>query len=362
MGRLLFLLIAIAVAIYAVRSYLRSKQSARSYDPPPAKPAPRADVPPPALAAPAPAVPSANDGGEIFAKLHQLSLGANAIADHWPASHDVVITAVTAALRGDVTEMRYAPRRPLLLPQLLQAVNDGETSPRQLSNLIARDPALAGSLLQFANSPLYRMNAQPVESVDRAVAVLGFDGIRSLIATALLQPVFRVSSGEFVGYPEMVWEHTFRAATAAEAHAALVEDADPFAAQLIALVMGLAAIIVFRAALDEYNQRKTLRADPSVIAALLDRHTAAVARRIADDWELSGRILAALEDQVPDLGMNKPAALGRSLRFGRMIGALSLLFAHRLLDEDQAKEALKQAGMSGPQVERIWGRLAQLHA
>ena len=39
----------------------------------------------------------------------------------------------------------YFPRRPMLLPKLLQALNDTESTRRTLVNLIVEDPALAGS-------------------------------------------------------------------------------------------------------------------------------------------------------------------------------------------------------------------------
>ncbi len=128
----------------------------------------------------------------------------------------------------------------------MQAVNDTDTSRRELAIMISKDPSLVGSLLKLANSQYYRMNSQAVESVDRAVAVIGTEGIRSLIAAALVQPVFRVSGGEFAQFPEVIWEHTFLAANAAETYAAVVVNADPFAAQLLALVNGLGAIVVFR--------------------------------------------------------------------------------------------------------------------
>src|SRR5690606_25212644 len=215
--------------------------------------------------------------------------------------------------------------------QLLRAVSDNETSRRELANMISRDPALVGSLLKLANSPFYRVSAQPVESVDRAVAVLGTDGIRSLIAAALLQPVFRVGSGDFSKFPEIVWEHTYRSAAATEVHAAIVENADPFAAQLVALVTGLATIVVFRVAMDQYAAQDTLRPDATTIAGLLNDHTPDVARRIASSWALSERILEALEDQLP--GRPAPqSALGRSLRFGRVVGALTVLDANKVLD------------------------------
>ncbi len=262
-----------------------------------------------------------------------------------------------AALENSAAESRYAPRRPLLLPQLMHAVSDDATSRRELANVISRDPALVGNLLQLANSPFYRVNAQPVESIDRAVALLGTEGIRSLIAKALVQPVFRIGGGEFAKFPEIVWEHTFRSASAAEAHAAVIEDSDPFAAQLLALVAGLGDIVVFRVALDQYKGRPGLRPTPAVIASLLDAHRASVAHRVAASWDLSGRILAALQDQVPGLEMHEPTSLGRSLQFGRFVGALTVLQTNGILDEDGAKAALLAGAGSGPHVERIWGRL-----
>ncbi len=123
--------------------------------------------------------------------------------------HDEIIAAVGRALETAATEPKYAPRRPMLLPQLMKAVNDTDTSRRELSLMISKDPSLVGSLLKLANSPYYRGGAQPVESVDRAVAVIGTEGIRSLIAAALVQPVFRVSGGDFSQFPEVIWDHTF---------------------------------------------------------------------------------------------------------------------------------------------------------
>ena len=170
-------------------------------------------------------------------------------------AHAEIAAATRAALPAAVTEPRYTPRRPLLLPQLLRAVNDNDVSRRELAALIVRDPSLTGNLLKLANAPFYRISSAPVENIDRAIALIGTEGIRSLIATAVMQPVFRVAGGEFARFPEVTWEHTFRSGTAAAAHAAIVEHSDPFAAQLLTLLSGLASIIVFRVALDQYAAR-----------------------------------------------------------------------------------------------------------
>jgi hypothetical protein len=142
-------------------------------------------------------------------------------------------------------------------------------------------------------------------------------------------------------------------ATAAEAHAAIVEDSDPFAAQLLGLTLGLGAIVVFRVALDQHGARAPSAA---VVAALLDAHTARVARSIAASWDLSGRVLAALEDQAPG-GWNEPTSLGRSLSFGNLIGALAVLHASAGVSDEAAKATMLAEGASLSQFERIWTRL-----
>jgi hypothetical protein len=80
----------------------------------------------------------------------------------------------------------------LLLPKLIQAVNDNQSSGRDIAALIGQDPALAGNLLRIANSPLYRLQALPVESLERAVTLVGTDGLRQMIATAMMQPVLNM--------------------------------------------------------------------------------------------------------------------------------------------------------------------------
>lgn len=293
----------------------------------------------------------------VFAMLHQLSLGAAAVGDPWPAEHEEVISATADVLQDAATEDRYTPRRPSLLPQLLRAVNDEDVSRRELVTIISRDPSLVGNLLKMANSPFYRVSAQAVESIDRAVVILGNDGIRSLIAAALTQPIFQIRGGDFPKFPEIAWEHTFRSASATVTHTAIVERSDPFAAQLLGLVAGMAGIVVFRAALDQYDARPEPRPHAGVIASLLDTQSVAVAKRIAASWGLSDRVIAGLDDQTTAVAADRKTALGRSLSFGRLASALAVLYANKSLDDVTAQISLPVAGMPATELTRLWKRL-----
>jgi HD-like signal output (HDOD) protein len=350
---LLFVLIVVALAA-VILSLLRRTPQQKAEDATDDEPADPA-VEQAALPSPVAETTKALERSEVFRKLHELALGA-ALAPTIPAAHVKVAAAIASALETAATETRYAPRRPMLLPQLLSAVGDGDTSRRDLAGMIARDPALVGSLLRLANSPVYRRNAQPVESIERAVTVMGTQGIRSLIAAALVQPVFRTNGGQTGKFPEVTWEYTYRAAAAAEVHALAIENTDPFAAQLIALVTGLAAIVVFRVAADQYAQRAPLAPDATAVAALLDEHVAQVARRIAASWELSERIVEALDQQLPGRPVQPDSALGRSLRFGLVAGALSVLRSNGVIDDEIGRASLVAAGGIGLKFDRMWER------
>src|SRR5690606_21980289 len=248
-----------------------------------------------------------------------------------------------------------SPRQPGLLPELRRAVKDDETMRRELAAIIARDPALVSTLLKLANSAFYRTSDQPVESIERAVAVLGTEGIRSLVAAALMQPVLR-KAGKPAEFVEIIWEQTYRGAAAAEAYAAFVEKTDRFAAQLLGLLMGLGTIIAYRASIEQFSSRK-LEPDPAVIVAVVSAHAAPAARYVARHWGLSDRILDALEEAASSRADSAVSPLGRSLRFGLSLGTLAVLRERGLVGEDDADAAVDALGAPREVAQLIWQRI-----
>jgi hypothetical protein len=316
----------------------------------------------------APAVPATHDETaeevnarfEAIHRLQLLALSSEATPVGDVAAHEELASKVRWTLASITDKPNYAPRRPLLLPKLVQAMNDDDVSRRELARIIGSDPGLAAGLFRLANSPFYRVATTPIESLDRAVALLGIEGMRSLVAAALMQPVFKVDGGGFPRFGEVTWEHTLASASAAESHAIMLESTDPFAAQLLALLMGLSSIVVFRVTIDEYQSR-VLAPSPKILMTLIDSQSAPVARQVASSWQLSARVDAALADLSAPQGA-KMSALGRSLQFGRFLGALAVLHQHHVLDDAAVGSALRAGGNLAPAYERIWAKRAALQA
>lgn len=272
--------------------------------------------------------------------------------------HAPVFEGVKQILEHIEARPEYIPRRPSLLPKLLATVNDNDAAMSEMSRIIAQDPALTGNLLRIANSPLYRMSSLPIESIDRAVTLVGVRGIRAIIATALMQPVMSSNSGAYGRFPEFVWEHTLYSAMAAETHATQVENAEPFVAQLCGLLYGLSAIVVFRIVRDQFAAHPHLAADPGSIARLLETWVAPTAGRIAVSWELSPRVQYALESQTLAAELQMENSLGRSLRFGRVAAALIVLCRLGRMPESEARATIVAGEGRRSQIERLWDRFA----
>ena len=355
----LALVILFLLAWFMARRRARRGTAQRAFDAQDSEPAQSV----PAEGAPSAATDVPDDGtaayraarADVRQRLHALAFGTDAPEPGTTASvQEAIASAAHAQLMQIAEQPNYAPRRPMLLPRLIQAMRDDDVSRRELARIISTDPVLAGNLVRLANSPVYRHTDVPIESLDRAVAVLGTEGMRSL-TTAALQPVFRISGRHFARFGEITWQHTFLSASAAEAHAAVVENSDPFAAQLLGLIMGLSTIVVFRVASDVYIERGRVPV-ATTIAGLIDAEIVPVARQIATSWELSERMDDALADQAAPSGTAQ-SSLGRSLQFGRFAGALAMLRARGLIDDDAAGAALRTGGREAEALTRIWARL-----
>ena len=271
--------------------------------------------------------------------------------------HAPVFQAVAQILERIEARPEYIPRRPSLLPKLLATVNDPQAAMVEISRIIAQDPALTGNLLRIANSPIYRVSSLPVESIDRAVTLVGVQGIRSIIATALLQPVMSGASGAFSRFPELAWEHTLYSASAAEMHTVQIEKSEPFVSQLVGLLYGLAAIVVFRIVRDQFAAQPQLSPTPGSVARMLETWVAPTAGRIAVSWELPERVQYALESQTLAAELQMENSLGRSLKFGRVAGSVIVLCRLRRMTEAEARAIVVAGESRRRDIERLWDRL-----
>jgi HD-like signal output (HDOD) protein len=75
---------------------------------------------------------------------------------------------------------------------------------KEVSDLIGADPALAADVLRLANSPLYAQQAD-INSLLRAIALLGMESVRGLVLTVALRNFSRTATKSPVF--QQCWRH-----------------------------------------------------------------------------------------------------------------------------------------------------------
>jgi HD-like signal output (HDOD) protein len=344
------------VVIGIVWSLLRGKSSAPAPDNVAQARQPIAERP---TASPTvPATESTSPAVDAMAGVHAIALDDERVAQtnvKADVGHMPLLMAASSEIARIGTEPRYTPPRPSLLPQLLEAVNDEQASLRTMARTLAQDPALTSNLLRTANSALYRVSSTPIESIERAAALVGTQGIRAIIAQSLVQPL---AADQNLGrFGEVMWEHSLYSASAAEAFAARAQDCDPFTAHLLGLLHGLGSVAVFRVMADAYAAQSILQPDGVTIAQALDTSAAVTAKRIAANWGLSERTQNALEAQSSAAPTGDPSPLGNALHFGRLTGATIFLCRRKQLDPPAGRAVLAANHYTEPHIDRIWDRL-----
>jgi HD-like signal output (HDOD) protein len=286
----------------------------------------------------------------VTERLWRLAFAAAPEAQLLEPAHARVRDAVSAVLQADTLDPKYFPRRPTLMPQLLRAMDDPASATDKLSRIVAHDPVLTSDVLRLANSPIYRTSPAPIETIQRAIVVLGADALRGLVATAMLQPVFRATRSNFPRFPRMLWERTERAARAAELYALTALPQDRFEAQLLILLSALGPLVVYGATLDVYSQRPRLTPNPTLFVSLTAALGPQVSLRIAQHWETSPRLAAAIERSPGE-------ALTMALCAGELLGTLSLLQTQSVITADEGLATANDIGLADAVVVPIWERL-----
>ena len=284
-------------------------------------------------------------------RLWNLAFGAAVNPQRVAPEQARIRACIEAILEADILDEKYFPRRPTLLPQLLRALDDPSAAPGKLSRIVAHDPVLTADVLRLANSSLYRTSTAPIETIQRALVVLGVDALRGLIAAAMLQPVFRATRTNFPRFPRMLWERTERAAHAAELYALITKPQDRFEAQLIILLSALGPLVVYGAAVEVYSRNPKIAPNAELLVALIGALAPRMSLRIARHWEASARLISAIDRQPGE-------SLTQALYSGELVGTLSLLQSQNVVPRAQALAMAKDAGMTDELLDTAWLSLA----
>ena len=262
----------------------------------------------------------------------RLVLGVDAFTDVKPGRFEqAVLKQLDELLASTGLNEKMLPRLPALVPQLLSSLKNDDTSGKYLAEQIGHDPVLVGEVIRLANSPFYYQTNQKINSLQRAVVMLGQSGLKRLIANVVMKPIFNVQDGYFGHLAKNhLWSQSEYCAYACSLLAK--NRYDPFDAYLAGIAVNIGMIVTIRT-MDQLRKHREVP-ESTTFYKMLSVKTRKLSVQIAENWRFPTTVLDALQDQIdvdhqPDL-----STLGGILYAANCLSQLHILVKEGCIDDD----------------------------
>lgn len=148
-----------------------------------------------------------------------------------------------------IEEQINLPSPPAIAVQILNAVQNEDSSIQELARIISADPALTGKMLKVANSGFYSLPNE-VTSVERALSVLGTNVIKNIALSFVIAADLRGDKQSTFNF-DYFWRRSVTSAVAAELLTTLlnVKNEDIF---VTGLLHDIGVLIMYLSKGDDY--------------------------------------------------------------------------------------------------------------
>lgn len=230
---------------------------------------------------------------------------------------------MTSSAREIVSGIERLATLPAVYFEVKRIIDDPRSSVVDLAKAIASDPALTAQLLRVVNSPLYAQS-RPVETVSRAVSMLGMQQVHDLVLAATLATAFariRVADMDMAKF----WRGSVHRAVAARTLAERCEVVDKERLFVQGLLSDLGHLVLFmrlplQAIQAQQLAERTGEPVHAVEQRLLGCDYAQVGAALLERWRLPGSICAPI-------GEHTLAAVGSPVRLDTAVIHIAVALA-----------------------------------
>ncbi|GEM_PF-3720200 len=190
------------------------------------------------------------------------------------------------------------PTMPAVAARLIELRGQPGVELEELSQLLSSDPVIASTLMRYVNSPAYLIGAR-VETLDRAVVVMGFKAVMDIALTLSLTQAFVGQQGKGLNY-NLFWQRSVYAATAVRVLGRAVQEEAVDELFMAALFQDIGMLALDSIEPDLYRgisaDQRSHRAFYTAERMQLGVDHATIGSRLLEQWGLHSRTVQAVRD------------------------------------------------------------------
>lgn len=276
---------------------------------------------------------------QVMAMFYQFILGQPHSNQPLASADKKRLMQLSKGLRDEQQVGQYAPRLPLVVPQLLRSLRDVNSSAAQQAEIISQDPVIAASVLRVANSPRFKISKPPVDSFQRAIVTLGNNGVRAILSTVAMQPIMEIENKHYNAFGRHIWHNALSTAICAQLLAPQ-RGLDPFQAYMAGLIHNIGASTAFNQLMNHCVDDQA--PSPGLVFQAATELGPSVSTKLARLWDFDADIVRALKE-LEQAGLDSGAGnsqLGKVLSTSRHLCQAYSLWQHDLINQEQVEALL----------------------
>ncbi|MDH5517369.1 MAG: HDOD domain-containing protein [Gammaproteobacteria bacterium] len=133
---------------------------------------------------------------------------------------------------------------PAVIMRVNQALDDPDVSGAKVGRIVNEDPALTASLLKLVNSPFYGLTST-IDTVYRAIALIGFQELRQLVMTSHALKTFNNMPNDLVSMP-IFWQRSLSIGVLTRILASYARERGVEKFFIIGLLHDLGSLIIYQ--------------------------------------------------------------------------------------------------------------------
>jgi len=272
----------------------------------------------------------------------------------------VVCSEIDVMLEGTKNLSDLVPTLPKQLIEITQALSSKSADFDVVMRLIREDVALAGEVLRAVNSPLFRRSTVPVESISKAVSILGLVNIANIVSTVLAQRVMSVAPIYFKLFGQKIWNHSLECAAACQS---LFGTHDPCLCHFLGLIHDIGKIAIFPALVEGLKSvHPDIKPGGQLFKDRMTDYSLWLSWKIAEEWALPEPLVTALSLQRSRSKCTaQPGSLGELLYHANLCSEVHMLTAAGTISFDEGTLALQRSGVPDESIFTICAAIESVH-
>ena len=201
-------------------------------------------------------------------------------------------------IRRMINGIRGVSTLPTAYSKVNELVNDPTTSAYDLGRVISGDQGLTVGLLKLVNSTFYGFPGK-IDSVSRAVAIVGFRQLRELVLATSILTMFKDLGHNISFKTEDFWTHSLGCGLASRVLAIYRREESPESYFVAGLLHDIGRLVLMKSYFDEYREVFTIVKDKNSLVFEAEMEVfgfthAAVAKELISSWNLPDSLEVAV--------------------------------------------------------------------